>query len=83
MTIAYKSSSEIVLRENTAALRKKMGNSFRAQPLPSQYPPNRTPVTEDVLQIGLIYAVVIVAVSFILIIPGIRSWEVCHYLLRQ
>jgi len=53
-----------------------MGNSFRTQPLPTQYPALRTPVTEDVLQIGLIYAFGIVAVSFILIIPGIRSWEV-------
>ena len=54
----------------------EMGNSFRAQPLPTRYQAMSTPVTEDTLQIGLIYAVGIIAVSFITIIPGIRSWEV-------
>ena len=58
----------------------KMGNSFRAQPLPTRYPSMRTPVTEDTLQVGLLYAFGIIALCFILIIPGIRGWEVLQFL---
>ena len=53
-----------------------MGNSFRSQPLPTRYGESKTPVTEDVLQIGLVFAIGIIAASFILIIPGIRGKEV-------
>ncbi len=44
--------------------------------MPTRYGELKTPVTEDVLQIGLLVAFGIIAVSFILIIPGIRGWEV-------
>jgi dual oxidase maturation factor 1 len=53
-----------------------MGNSFRLQPGPTLYPENKTPVTEDVLEVGLVVAFAVIAFSFILIIPGIRGWEV-------
>ena len=47
--------------------------------MPTRYGEAKTPVTEDVLQIGLIFAVAIIAVSFITIIPGIRGREVSSY----
>jgi len=53
-----------------------MGNSFRNQPIPTRYGELRTPVTEDVLQVGLLFAFGIIAFSFILILPGIRGREV-------
>ena len=53
-----------------------MGNSFRLQPGPTLYPGNKTPVTEDVLEIGLGVAFAVIAFCFIIIIPGIRGWEV-------
>lgn len=56
-----------------------MGNSFRQQPGPTLYGENKTPVTEDVLEIGLVVAFAMIAFSFILIIPGIRGWEVRSY----
>lgn len=53
-----------------------MGNAFRQQPGPTLYPENKTPVTEDILEAGLGVAFAMIAFSFILIIPGIRGWEV-------
>ena len=53
-----------------------MGNSFRRQPLGTLYPDSKTPVTEDLLQDGLLFAFGIIAFSFIVIIPGIRGLEV-------
>lgn len=53
-----------------------MGNSFRLQPGPTLYGENKTPVTEDILEVGLLVAFAMIAFSFILIIPGIRGWEV-------
>ena len=53
-----------------------MGNSFRRQPGPTLYDDLKTPVTEDLRLIGLLFAFVIIAFSFILIIPGIRGIEV-------
>ncbi len=53
-----------------------MGNSFRNQPGPTLYPELKTPVTEDVLQVGLLFAFGIIAASFLIILPGIRGWEV-------
>lgn len=53
-----------------------MGNSFRRQPLGTLYPESKTPVTEDLLQVGLLFAFGIIALSFIVIIPGIRGLEV-------
>ena len=53
-----------------------MGNSFRLQPGPTLYGENKTPVTEDLLEVGLLVAFGLIAFSFLLIIPGIRGWEV-------
>ena len=57
-----------------------MGNSFRNQPYPTMYGELQTPVTQDITQMGLIFAFAIIAFSFILIIPGIRGWEVSNQL---
>ena len=57
-----------------------MGNSLRLQPMPSRFGTLQTHVTEDVLQVGLLYAFAIIAASFIAIIPGIRGWEVRYML---
>ena len=53
-----------------------MGNSFRQQPGPTLYPESKTAVSEDILEVGLIVAFAMIAFSFVLIIPGIRGWEV-------
>ena len=53
-----------------------MGNAFRQQPGPALYPALTSPVTDDVLEIGLAFGIGIIAFSFLLIIPGIRGWEV-------
>lgn len=53
-----------------------MGNSFRMQPAPTLYGENKTPVTEDILEVGLLVAFALIAFSFLLIIPGIRGMEV-------
>ena len=54
----------------------KMGNSFRNQPFQTLYGEEKTPVTEDVLEVGLLVAFGIIGFCFILIIPGIRGAEV-------
>jgi len=54
----------------------KMGNSFRPQPLPAIYPANPTPFAQDLLEVGILVAFGMIAFSFIVIIPGIRGWEV-------
>jgi len=56
-----------------------MGGSFRKQPAPTLYPAKQTPFTADSLQIAFAGAFAIVAFSFILIIVGIRGWEVYYY----
>ncbi len=53
-----------------------MGNSFRPQPLPAIYETNKTPFANDLLEVGILVAFAMIAFSFILIIPGIRGWEV-------
>ena len=54
-----------------------MGNAFRLQPGPTLYGENKTAVSQDLLEVGLMVAFGMIAFSFILIIPGIRGWEVC------
>jgi len=53
-----------------------MGNAFRNQPAPAIYPSNKTPFAADQVEVGLAVACGMIAFSFILIIPGIRGWEV-------
>lgn len=52
-----------------------MGNAFRRQPGPALYGENKTPVSQDVLEVGLLFAASLIAFSFVLIIVGIRGWE--------
>lgn len=53
-----------------------MGNSFRPQPFPVIYGENKTPFRNDLLEVGILVAFAMIAFSFLLIIPGIRGWEV-------
>lgn len=53
-----------------------MGNSFRPQPGPAIYGENKTPFRNDLLEVGIFVAFAMIAFSFVLIIPGIRGWEV-------
>jgi len=53
-------------------------DAFRTNGAPTYYGPNQTPVTADVLEAGLIFAFVILAISFFCVLPGIRGREVCH-----
>ena len=53
-----------------------MGNAFRLQPGPALYAPLQTPFTEDVTEVGILVCFGVIAFSFLLIIPGIRGWEV-------
>ena len=57
-----------------------MGNSFRNQPAPALYPDDKTPFAADVLEVGLAVACGMIAFSFLLILPGIRGWEVRNLL---
>ena len=53
-----------------------MGNAFRRQPFPALYGSNKTPFAADLLEVGLAFACLMLFISFVLIIPGIRGWEV-------
>lgn len=53
-----------------------MGNSFRPQPFPAIYGDNKTPFKNDLVEVGIFVAFAMIAFSFVLIIPGIRGWEV-------
>ena len=53
-------------------------DAFRTGGFPTMYPPNKTPVRADVLEAGLFYALGILALSFLLIIPGIRHKQVIN-----
>ncbi|XP_063956084.1 dual oxidase maturation factor 1-like isoform X4 [Lytechinus pictus] len=50
-------------------------DTFRQDGLPTYYNPNQTPVTEDVLVVGFVFAFVIIAFSFFILIPGIKGWQ--------
>lgn len=50
-------------------------SALRNEGYPAYYAPLKTAVTVDVLEIGFIAAWVVVILSFIPIIPGIRGWQ--------
>lgn len=50
----------------------------RSEGFPTQYAPNPTPVTVDVLEAGLITAFLIIAVSFLISFPTARFKTVCN-----
>ena len=60
-----------------------MGNSFRPQPLPAIYGENKTPFKNDILEVGIFVAFAMIAFSFVVIIPGIRGWEVSRRQMRN
>ena len=53
-------------------------DAWRVNRLNTQHPPNPTPVTVDVLEVGFIFAIVTIAVSFALVVPGYRGWSVSY-----
>ena len=59
-------------------LREKMGlyDTFRFNGGPTLYGPNKTAVTADVLEIGFIFAALILFVSLIIVLPSVRGKEV-------
>ena len=54
--------------------------AFRDNDGPTLYDDNKTSVTVDVLEIGLVFAICILAFSFIIILPGFRGKSVSHKL---
>jgi len=63
-----------------------MGNSlyggWRTKPFPTLYPSNKTPVTADVLESGFIFAACILAISFLVVLPGVRGIKRIYTLIR-
>ncbi|XP_077988774.1 dual oxidase maturation factor 1-like [Glandiceps talaboti] len=57
-------------------------DAFRMYGLPPYYPENKTAVTVDVLESGLVFAICILLLSFILVIPGIRGKERLYTTIR-
>lgn len=51
-------------------------NAFRTNGAPTYYGPNQTPFEADILESGFIFAFVILAISFFVVLPGIRGKEV-------
>jgi hypothetical protein len=51
-------------------------DAFRDKPFQTAYGENKTAVTVDVLEAGLILAFVLLAFSFLVVLPGFRHKEV-------
>ena len=51
-------------------------NAFRTNGAPTYYGPNQTPWETDIVEAGFIFAFVILAISFFVVLPGIRGKEV-------
>ncbi|XP_064475303.1 dual oxidase maturation factor 1-like isoform X2 [Ornithodoros turicata] len=47
-------------------------SALRSKPFPTGYPENRTPVTADVLEAGLILGFCILTFCFFIVLPGVR-----------
>ena len=45
-------------------------DAFRVNGAPTYYPPNKTPFMADILESGLIFAFVILAFSFFIVLPA-------------
>ncbi|KAH9369983.1 hypothetical protein HPB48_001860 [Haemaphysalis longicornis] len=58
-------------------------SALRDKPFPTLYGENRTPVTADVLEAGLILAFCIIIFAFLLLIPGVRGGKVRRLLVRD
>lgn len=57
-------------------------SALRDKPFPTLYGENKTPVTADVLEAGLILAFCILTFGFLLIIPGVRGGQKLNVLVR-
>jgi len=57
-------------------------DSFRTNGGPTQYPPNPSAVTVDVLEIGFIFAILLLFVCFALTIPGYKGKERIYFTTR-
>ena len=51
-------------------------DTFRNLPFPTMYDSDKTPVTVDIVEAGIGYAFIILLVSFVFILPGVRVKEV-------
>ena len=62
----------------------KMGifDAFRSKPGPTLYDSNKTAVTADVLEIGFIYASIILFVSLVAVTPGLKGKDCTFTLIR-
>ena len=49
--------------------------AFRNAPFPTLYGPNPSAVTVDVLEVGFIVAFASIALSLLLILPGVKDWK--------
>lgn len=49
---------------------------FRVGGFPTLYPSIKTAVTADILEVGLFFAIAILAFSLLIILPGVRGKEV-------
>lgn len=54
-------------------------DGWRDKPFPTSYEENKSPVTEDVLFIGFVYAACILGFSLLLIIPGYPGKKVSEF----
>lgn len=57
-------------------------SALRDKPFPTLYGENRTPVTADVLEAGLILSFCILTLAFLLVIPGVRVGQRANVLIR-
>lgn len=60
----------------TASFQMALYDGWRKDGFPTLYGPLKTAVTADVLEAGFIYAIVILAFSLLLVLPGIRGRQV-------
>ncbi|XP_028409127.1 dual oxidase maturation factor 1-like [Dendronephthya gigantea] len=57
-------------------------DAFRTKPFQTAYGENKTAVTVDVLEVGLILAFVLLAFSFLVVLPGFRHKERLYVTIR-
>ena len=48
-------------------------SAFRDVPFPTQYGPNRSAVTVDLIEAGLVAAFIIVLLSLLVVLPGVKG----------
>ena len=77
---AYKKANHFCFRKKfkmpSGMLPDGLFDAFRTNGAPTYYGPNQTPWEADILEAGFIFAFVILAISFFVVLPGIRGKEV-------